>query len=136
MRGKPWVLLFDPVTQRFHRVTPQVHEVLELLDGRRTLDEVWDCACERAARSTGEAAVISQHELVQLLSSLHANDLLQRLETRAGRSTALVSQKNVSSCADCRKVARISQGRAVMYIVTGRGLDSIARPLDVVCEIK
>lgn len=78
LRGRSWVLLSDPVSQRFHRMTPEVWRVLSLCDGRRTLDEVWDAAC--AAASEGDedgAASISQHELVQLVSSLHANDLLQ-----------------------------------------------------------
>ena len=74
LRGRPWVLLMDPLTQRFHRVSPQVHGVLKLLDGRRTLDEVWQAACDGAA---GEGTAISQHELVQLMTSLHGNDLLQ-----------------------------------------------------------
>lgn len=81
LRGKPWVLLLDPVTQRFHRMTPQVWRVLQLLDGRRTLDEVWNAACEKAAASGANGAAhddtISQHELVQLMSSLYSNDLLQ-----------------------------------------------------------
>ncbi len=91
LRGKPWVLLFDPVTQRFHRMAPTVYRVLQLLDGRRTLDDVWSDACEQADRpapgtvkssphagtATAEPAAISQHELVQLMSSLYSNDLLQ-----------------------------------------------------------
>ena len=75
LRGKAWVLLLDPVTQRFHRVTPAVWRVLELLDGRRTLDEVWAAACERVDAHDG--GTISQQELVQLMSALYANDLLQ-----------------------------------------------------------
>jgi len=74
LRGRSWVLLSDPVSQRFHRMTPEVWRVLSLCDGRRTLDQVWDAAC--AAAEDGGAS-ISQHELVQLVSSLHANDLLQ-----------------------------------------------------------
>ncbi len=74
LRRRSWVLLNDPVSQRFHRMTPEVWRVLALCDGRRTLDEVWDAACAQA----GDAgASISQHELVQLISSLHGNDLLQ-----------------------------------------------------------
>ena len=74
LRGKPWVLLVDPVTQRFHRLTPRVHRVVKLLDGRRTLDETWTAACEQV---DGDGGAISQHELVQLLSALYAQDLLQ-----------------------------------------------------------
>ncbi|HEX7639241.1 MAG TPA: hypothetical protein VF457_12665, partial [Burkholderiaceae bacterium] len=83
LRGRPWVLLVDPLTQRFHRVAPDVHRVLALLDGRRTLEEIWTGACtevESLAEGAGQGpapTAISQHELVQLLSSLHANDLLQ-----------------------------------------------------------
>ena len=40
LRGKPWVLLFDPVSQRFHRAPPVVHRILRLMDGRRTLEEL------------------------------------------------------------------------------------------------
>ena len=89
LRGRGWILLLDPVTQRFHRMTPSVWQVLQLLDGRRTLDQVWEAACAIPARpavALGQAgpasepalpAPISQHELVQLMASLHANDLLQ-----------------------------------------------------------
>jgi putative peptide zinc metalloprotease protein len=80
LRGQPWVLLQDPVTQRFHRVSPQVWRVLALLDGSRSLDEVWaEALAQGEAAASGEATAteaISQHELVQLLSSLHANDLI------------------------------------------------------------
>jgi putative peptide zinc metalloprotease protein len=78
LRGKPWVLLVDPLAHRFHRLTPRVWRVLQLLDGRRTVDEVWSTACAQSEEGTGEPeAVISQQELVQLLSTLYANDLLQ-----------------------------------------------------------
>lgn len=76
LRGKPWVLLLDPITQRFHRMTPQVWRVLQLLDGRRNLDEVWAQACAQASERPGETT-ISQHELVQLMATLYGNDLLQ-----------------------------------------------------------
>lgn len=76
LRGKTWVLLHDPVSQRFHRVTPAVWRLLTLLDGERTLDEIWDAACAaESARSDGEA--ISQHDLVQLMAALYAQDLVQ-----------------------------------------------------------
>jgi putative peptide zinc metalloprotease protein len=80
LRGRPWVLLVDPITQRFHRVTPKVWSVLALLDGRRTLDEVWALASASATNTAGEAAaVISQDELVQLMATLHGQDLLRNV---------------------------------------------------------
>jgi putative peptide zinc metalloprotease protein len=76
LRGKPWVLLHDPVSQRFHRVAPPVWRVLSLLDGVRTLDDIWDVACAaESARADGEA--IAQHDLVQLMAALYAQDLVQ-----------------------------------------------------------
>ncbi len=82
LRGRTWVLLLDPVTQRFHRMSPQVWGVLQLLDGQRTLDQVWAAACAVPARPSAAPrqavqATISQNDLLQLMASLHANDLLQ-----------------------------------------------------------
>lgn len=77
LRGHAWVLLFDPITQRFHRMTPQAWNVLKLFDGRRTLEEIWGLACAQAESHEAAMAAISQQELVQLLATLHANDLLQ-----------------------------------------------------------
>ena len=79
LRGRHWVLLVDPLTQRFHRMPPSVWRILQLLDGRRTLDQVWSAACALPADAVGQAAheAVSQNDLVQLLANLHANDLLQ-----------------------------------------------------------
>ena len=79
LRGHAWVLLIDPLTQRFHRMSPQVWQVLRLLDGHRTLDDVWAAACAIPAHGAGQATptAISQTDLVQLMAGLHANDLLQ-----------------------------------------------------------
>lgn len=82
LRGRAWVLLYEPVSQRFTRITPQLWRVLQLLDGIRTLDEVWDAACAATALPAQDdghepAGTIGQNELVQLLGRLYANDLLQ-----------------------------------------------------------
>jgi len=83
------VLLMDPVTQRFHRLTPKVWAVVATLDGRRTLDEVWrqvsatpqvpDADSDADGALSGTQAVISQDELVQLMSTLHQQDLLRNV---------------------------------------------------------
>ena len=79
LRGRHWVLLVDPLTQRFHRVPPAVWRVLKLFDGQRTLDQVWSAACALPASAADQAEheTVSQNDLVQLLANLHANDLLQ-----------------------------------------------------------
>lgn len=76
LRGRSWVMLHDPLTQRFVRITPQLWRVLRLLDGQRTLDEVWDAACALPDAAEGHLP-IGQNELVQLLGQLYSNDLLQ-----------------------------------------------------------
>jgi putative peptide zinc metalloprotease protein len=76
LRGHNWVLLQDPLTGRFHRLSPPVWEVVALLNGKRTLDEVWAEAVAQGGQDERHAA-ITQHELVRLMGSLYSNDLLQ-----------------------------------------------------------
>ena len=86
LRGRTWVLLLDPLTMRFHRMTPQVWDVLQLLDGRRTLEAVWSAACAKAdtvdaaTQQLEAAGVISQHELV--LAGQHWTALTENLSDR------------------------------------------------------
>ncbi|WP_147286538.1 hypothetical protein [Kingella potus] len=75
LRGKLWVLLHDEFTHKFIRVTPDAWRIIELMDGRRTLDEIWETACARAD-GEGYQAVVGQHELVQILGQLYSNDML------------------------------------------------------------
>jgi putative peptide zinc metalloprotease protein len=85
LRGRAWVLLLDPVTQRFHRLTPKVWSVVAALNGRRTLEDVWQLVSaapqhpDADVSQPGAAAVISQDELVQLMSTLHQQDLLRNV---------------------------------------------------------
>ncbi|MGS0755701.1 M50 family metallopeptidase [Roseateles sp. GG27B] len=106
LRGRAWVLLLDPVTQRFHRMSPQVWGVLQLLDGRRTLDEIWTAACAIPARPSAHTAVaahasISQTDLLQLMSSLHANDLLQS-QVSPDAAEVLSASRSSQACASSK----------------------------------
>ncbi|WP_417068696.1 hypothetical protein [Niveibacterium terrae] len=79
-RGKAAVLLFDPASHRFHRLSPEAWRVVELFDGRLSLDQIWEKAALAEADSDSAAPpgdAISQHELVQLVSQLYGGDLLQ-----------------------------------------------------------
>jgi putative peptide zinc metalloprotease protein len=71
-RGETWYVLDDPSTQRFHRFTPDAHLPIGLMDGRRTVQEIWEITCERL----GDNAP-TQDEMIQLLGQLYAADVLE-----------------------------------------------------------
>jgi putative peptide zinc metalloprotease protein len=71
-RSQVWYVLQDHQTGRFFRVSPAANRMLCLMDGRRTMREVWDIAGEHSADDPP-----TQDETIQLLSQLHAADLLQ-----------------------------------------------------------
>ncbi len=71
-RGEVWFVLSDPASGRTHRFTPAARLILNGMDGRRTVGELWDVAHRRL----GDAAP-TQDELIHLLGQLHAADLMQ-----------------------------------------------------------
>ena len=70
-RGQTWYVLDDPSTQRYHRFTADAHVAIGLMDGRRTVQEIWEIACERL----GDGAP-TQDEMIMLLGQLNAADVL------------------------------------------------------------
>jgi len=62
----------DHSSGRFQRFTPTAYLLIGLMDGKRTIQEIWDTAVSRL----GEDAP-TQDEVVRLLSQLHAVDALQ-----------------------------------------------------------
>jgi putative peptide zinc metalloprotease protein len=71
-RGQIWYVLQDRSTGRFHRFSPVANFVIGLMNGRRTLREIWDLACTRL----GDDAP-TQDEVINVLASLHRADVLQ-----------------------------------------------------------
>lgn len=71
-RGQLWFVLTDPLSGRVHRFNPVAYQVIGLLDGRRTMQEIWEIALDRL----GDEAP-SQDEVIRALAQLHAADLLQ-----------------------------------------------------------
>ena len=71
-RGRPWYVLKDEVSGRIHQFNPAVYLFIGLMDGRRTIDELWVAV----AAELGDDAP-TQDEIIRLLSQLHAADLLQ-----------------------------------------------------------
>jgi putative peptide zinc metalloprotease protein len=70
-RGRPWVVLEDPYSHRFFRVTPQAYGFLRALNADETVDAVW----QRVAQQQPEG-VPTQDEVLALLSQLHLASLL------------------------------------------------------------
>lgn len=71
-RGQLWYVLQDASSERLHRFSPPAYLIIGLMDGRRTVHEIWDIAMRRL----GDEAP-TQDEMIQLLSQLHAADVLQ-----------------------------------------------------------
>lgn len=71
-RGQLWFVLQDQSSRRVHRFTPAAYQVIGLMDGHRTLQEIWDVACARL----GDDAP-TQDETIRMLAQLHVADVLQ-----------------------------------------------------------
>ncbi len=71
-RDSVWYVMQNHSTGKFHRFTPIANLVIGLMDGRRTLQQIWDLACVRLGDD-----VPSQDEVIKLLSDLHKADVLQ-----------------------------------------------------------
>jgi putative peptide zinc metalloprotease protein len=71
-RGEIWYLLQDPASTRVHRFSPSARLIIALMDGKRSIAELW----EIANKHLGEDAP-TQDEVIQLLGQLHSADLLE-----------------------------------------------------------
>lgn len=70
-RGKVWFVLQDHAAGRSHRFSPAAHHFIGLMDGRRTVQELWEAT---SARLGDEAP--TQEEVIRLLGQLHSADAL------------------------------------------------------------
>lgn len=70
-RGETWYVLQDPQSGRFHRLSAAANLAVCLMDGRRSVQAVWDALGVQLG--TGQP---TQDELIRLLGQLHAADLL------------------------------------------------------------
>ena len=70
-RGQLWYVLQDRTSGRFHRFSPSSYMVVSMMDGQRTVQEIWDTACARLADDT-----LTQDEMIRLLGQLHSADVL------------------------------------------------------------
>jgi len=71
-RGETWYVLQEQTKDRFFRFTPAAYSVIGLMQGRDTVEEIWQKACSRL----GDDAP-TQDDMIQLLSQLYRADVLQ-----------------------------------------------------------
>ena len=71
-RGERWYVLEDRVSRRMHRFNPAAYYLIGLMDGQRTVQQIWDSAAQRF----GDDAP-SQQETIRLFGQLHAAEVLQ-----------------------------------------------------------
>jgi putative peptide zinc metalloprotease protein len=70
-RGRRWHIAHDPASNQFYRLSPVGYEFVGLLDGKRTVEEVWDVSLG----NHGDAAP-TQQEVIELLGQMYSSNLL------------------------------------------------------------
>ena len=71
-RGERWYVIQDAISGRHHRVDPSGYYLIALMDGQRTVEDIW----QAAESQLGDEAP-SQPQTIALLAQLHASDLLR-----------------------------------------------------------
>ncbi len=71
-RQKEWFVLQDHSTGQFHRFSPEAYLIIGLMNGRRSMGEIWETACDRLGDD-----MPTQDEVIGLLSQLHQTGVLQ-----------------------------------------------------------
>ena len=71
-RAQAWYVMQDHSTGKFHRFSPEAYFIIGLMDGRKTLEEIWEFACEQLGDD-----MPTQDEVIGLISKLYRADVLQ-----------------------------------------------------------
>ena len=71
-RGRRWYIVQNELLGRHHRFSDEAHQLIGLMDGKRSVGQIWELA---AARLGDE--VPTQDEAIRLLGQLHGADLIQ-----------------------------------------------------------
>ena len=71
-RGELWYVLEDRISRRMHRFNPTAHYVIGLMNGHRSVNEIWESAISKFADDAP-----TQEEVIRLLGQLHSAEVLQ-----------------------------------------------------------
>lgn len=72
-RGQTWYVLQDYQSGQFHRISSAANQMVCMMDGRRTMQEIWEKLSERIGEVEEQP---TQDETIRLLAQLHHADLL------------------------------------------------------------
>lgn len=70
-RGETWFIVQDLHSGKYFRISPAGNLIASLMDGRRSLQKLWEMACEQFHDDPP-----TQSEVIRLLSQLHQSDLV------------------------------------------------------------
>ncbi|WP_172327529.1 peptidase M50 [Mangrovicoccus sp. HB161399] len=70
-RGRIWYILQDHAAGRSHRLSPAAYRLVGLMDGQRSVEQLWQLANEQLAERAP-----TQDEAIRLLGQLHAADAM------------------------------------------------------------
>ena len=70
-RGQIWYVLQDRASGHYHRFSPAAHLVVSLMDGSRSIQQIWDEACAQL-----DEDALTQDEVIRLLAQMHRSDVL------------------------------------------------------------
>ncbi|HYO10057.1 MAG TPA: efflux RND transporter periplasmic adaptor subunit [Tepidisphaeraceae bacterium] len=96
-RGERWYVVRDPAGNQYHRLSDAAYRFVGLLDGSRTVGEAWDLV-----GGTLDDEAPTQPEVIQILSQLHAANLLE---------SDLTADSNVLLRRHKKQLKRKMQGR-------------------------
>ena len=71
-RGERWYVIRDPAANQFMRLSDGAYQFIGLLDGKRSVAEAWELAGGQM-----DDAAPTQPEVIQILSQLHAANLVE-----------------------------------------------------------
>ncbi|MCX2979609.1 peptidase M50 [Halieaceae bacterium IMCC14734] len=71
-RGKRWYLLEDHITGQIRRLSPQSYLLVGLMNGERSVDQLWDLASQRLGEE-----MPTHEEMLQLLASLYQGNIVR-----------------------------------------------------------
>ena len=70
-RGEKWYIMQDHTTGRFYRFSPMAYYIIGLMDGKLTIQELWELAAEKFGDDSP-----TQDDVIRLFRQLHVGDML------------------------------------------------------------